>query len=140
MLPIVRRRSEPDTLAPDGSEIRLLVTGPEQDITRGSLCEVCLPEGQVSIPIVHRTVEEIWYVLAGRGEVWRQLPNEEVRTVIAQPGDALPIPRSCRFQFRSLGPGPFIFLCLTMPPWPGPDEAVLLEEGGWPVLSSTDQP
>ena len=30
-----------------------------------------LPVGAVSIPVKHRTVEEIWYFLAGEGQVWR---------------------------------------------------------------------
>ena len=51
-----------DVLAPDTSEIRLLV-----DTTRGSLAHGTLPPGRVSLAIAHRTVEEVWYVTQGRG-------------------------------------------------------------------------
>src|SRR5579884_1725609 len=115
----------PDTLAPDGSEIRLLV-GAEQAAARASLCEVTLPTGQVSRPVWHRRVEEIWYVLEGHGEVWRCPPEaspEEVQPVAVGPGDALTIPTRWRFQFRASAEGPLRFLCYTCPPWPGPDEA-----------------
>ena len=36
----------------------------------------------------------------------------------------LTIPLGTHFQFRSLGPGPLAAVAVTMPPWPGPDEAV----------------
>jgi mannose-6-phosphate isomerase-like protein (cupin superfamily) len=65
-----------DTTAPDGSEIRLLATE-AQGATRASLCEVRLPAGATSRPVFHRTVEEIWYVLEGRGRVcWDRPPAE----------------------------------------------------------------
>lgn len=128
-----RTRREFDTLAPDGSEIRILIAGQREGIRRASVCEVTLPPGQVSRPIAHRSVEEVWYILAGRGEVWRQLPGEEGGIVAVVPGDCLAIPTGCRIQFRAPGPEPLVFLCVTMPPWPGPGEAVPLERGAWPV-------
>ena len=66
--PIARVAANPDTLAPDGSEIRLLI-GSEHAVARASLCEVRLPAGQASRPVWHRQVEEIWYVLEGHGAV-----------------------------------------------------------------------
>jgi len=128
-----RTRRESDTLAPDGSEIRVLIGGERAGIRRASVCEVTLPAGQASRPIAHRSVEEVWYILAGRGEVWRQLPGEEGGIVAVAPGDCLAIPTGCRFQFRAPGPEPLVFLCVTMPPWPGPDEAIPLVSGAWPV-------
>jgi mannose-6-phosphate isomerase-like protein (cupin superfamily) len=124
-----RRREAPDTLAPDGSEIRLLV-----EHGTGSMCEVRLPPGGVSIPVRHRTVQEIWYFLEGDGEVWRELPGGEAGTVRVSPGSALTIPLGCRFQFRSAGPGDLRFLCMTTPPWPGDEEAIVEPDAGrWPV-------
>ena len=71
--PVSHRNEVPDTTAPDGSEIRLLID--ERRLARrASLCEVTLPAGQVSRPVWHQTVEEIWYVLEGRGRVWRCSP------------------------------------------------------------------
>ena len=71
----------------------------------------------------YKTIEEIWYFLEGRGEVWRKQGDREV-VVLVKPGVCLTLPTGTHFQFRAFGPGPLVFLCATMPPWPGDDEAV----------------
>ena len=75
--------SRPDAIAPDGSEIYFKVGNAE----RASLVEVRLGRGRVSRPVRHRTVEEIWYVTAGRGRVWRQASGGPGETVEVQPGE-----------------------------------------------------
>ena len=81
-----------------------------------------LPPGGTSIAVAHHRVEEIWYFLAGRGEMWRQQDGrEEVVPVMA--GTCITIPAGTRFQFRSVGGEPLTAVAITMPPWPGPDEA-----------------
>ena len=94
------------------------------------LVHCTLPPGRTSLAMRHRTVEEIWYVLEGAGEVWRCAVGAETDPVAVQPGDALVIPRGWRFQFRAGPRGPLRFLCYTAPPWPGPEEAVPAEPGG----------
>lgn len=124
-----RRADAADTLAPDGSEIRLLV-----EHSGSSMCEVCLPPGGVSIPVRHRTVREIWYFLQGEGEVWRQSPEGGAQTVRVSAGSALTIPLGCRFQFRNSGSGELRFLCVTTPPWPGEAEGIVEPTmGAWSV-------
>jgi mannose-6-phosphate isomerase-like protein (cupin superfamily) len=128
--PVGRRNDSPDTTAPDGSDIRLLVDG-RQQATQASLVEVSLPAGSVSRPVWHRTVEEIWYVLEGEGQVWRCPPDAQPESIVAVPvgpGDAVVIPTGWRFQF-SAGSA-LRFLCYTCPPWPGDDEAVPADRGG----------
>lgn len=121
--PSVGRASrEPDTIAPDGSEISLLATE-AQGATRASLCEVRLPPGAVSRPVYHRSVEEIWYVVEGSGQVWRCPPGAKADPVEVRPGDTLVIPAGWRFQFSAASGTGLRFLCYTSPPWPGPDEA-----------------
>ena len=131
--PTVGHRNEgADVTAPDGSEIRLLVDQRHQ-ATRASLCEVTLLAGQVSRPVWHQTVEEVWYVLEGLGQVWRCPPGAQaakIEPVTVGPGDALTVPRGWRFQFRAGEDGPFRFLCYTSPPWPGHGEAQPAEYGG----------
>jgi mannose-6-phosphate isomerase-like protein (cupin superfamily) len=127
--PVGRAASDPDTRAPDGSEIRVLVTA-VQGSSRASLCEVRLPAGGTSRPVAHRSVEEIWYVVEGRGEVWRCPPGGEGTAVAVQAGDALVIPTRWRFQFRATPGSGLRFLCYTVPPWPGPDEAEPAGPGG----------
>ena len=127
--PVGRARYEPDAIAPDGSEIRLLATG-AHGATRASVCEVRLAPGAVSRPVSHRSVEEIWYVLEGRGRVWRCPPESEADGVDVRPGDTLVIPTGWRFQFRAAPDSALRFLCFTSPPWPGPDEARSAAPGG----------
>ena len=131
-LPISRRAELADVTAPDGSEIRLLADG-RISASKSSLVEVALPAGQVSRPVYHRTVEEIWYILQGEGQVWRYPPDADAAMVPPQsvaPGDTLVIPTGWRFQFAAGPGGPLRFLCHTTPPWPGEDEAVPSDQGG----------
>ena len=136
--PPSRRAAQPDATAPDGSEIRLLADG-RHAATKSSMVEVTLPAGQVSRPVYHRTVEEIWYILEGHGHVWRCPPGaasadpepvEGSSPQAVSPGDALVIPTGWRFQFAAAPDGPLRFLCHTTPPWPGEGEAVAAEHGG----------
>ncbi len=112
---------KPDATAPDGSQVRRLVS----DASRASLVEIRLAAGQVSRPIRHRTVEEIWFVLEGKGEVW-----QGGRTDALKPGSRLVIRTGIPFQFRASEGHDLRFLCYTSPPWPGPDEAEPVAEGG----------
>jgi mannose-6-phosphate isomerase-like protein (cupin superfamily) len=115
---VTRRRAEaPDVMAPDGSEVRILAaTG------RGSMALFTLPPGAVSKPVAHHSVEEVWLVISGAGRMWRKLGNLE-ETVALQPGVSLAIPAGAHFQFRNDGAEPLDCVGVTMPPWPGMDEA-----------------
>ena len=116
----------PDAIAPDGSEIYHLVG----DAERASLVEVRLPAGRTSKPVRHRSVEEIWYFLAGEGRVWRQPPAGEPSVHRVGPGSALTIPTGWAFQFQADAAADLRFLCYTAPPWPGDEEAQAAEPGG----------
>ena len=115
-----------DAIAPDGSEIYFLVG----DARRASLVEVRLPAGQTSKPVRHRSVEEIWYILDGRGRVWRQPPGEQPATDEVTPGSVLTIPTGWAFQFQAAPTTELRFLCYTSPPWPGDHEAEPVQIGG----------
>jgi len=113
-----RRLAErPDTLAPDGSEVRLLATS-----ERGSMAHFRLPPGAVSRAVRHRTVEELWFFVSGRGEMWRRdAAGEEIVQVHA--GLSLDIPAGTAFQFRADADTRLDAIGVTMPPWPGAEEA-----------------
>lgn len=115
----------PDLLAPDGSEVRILLS-----LARGSMAHFRLGPGQVAKPVVHRTVEEIWFVVSGRGEIWRTRGGFE-ETVPLMPGICLTIPTGTAFQFRAAPDASLGIVGVTMPPWPGPDEA-MPAQGPWP--------
>jgi mannose-6-phosphate isomerase-like protein (cupin superfamily) len=90
-----------------------------------------LAAGAVSKPVQHRTVEEIWYVLSGSGQMWRR-QGEREETVDLAPGTCLTIPVGTAFQFRAGDDGPFAAVAITMPPWPDDGEAVFVA-GAWPT-------
>lgn len=114
-----------DAIAPDGSEVRILCAG-----GRGSMAHFRLPPGAVSRAVAHRTVEEVWYVLAGQGRMWRCLGDKE-EVVELRPGLSLTIPTGAGFQFRCDGAEPLEAVGVTMPPWPGETEAYPVD-GVWP--------
>jgi mannose-6-phosphate isomerase-like protein (cupin superfamily) len=112
-----------DVLAPDGSEIRLLV-----QVAGASMVHCTLPAGQVSRAVRHRTVEEVWFCMAGEGQLWRRSAEAE-STQALRPGVAVSIPLGTEFQFRA-GERAVEIVIATAPPWPGDDEAVPVE-GCW---------
>lgn len=113
---------EVDLLAPDGSEVRLLVRGES-----GTMAHFRLAGPVPSLPKQHREVEELWFFVGGRGEM---CVGDDV--VEVHPGVSLRIPPRTRFQFRCLGEAALEAVAVTMPPWPGPDEA-LHADPFWPV-------
>jgi mannose-6-phosphate isomerase-like protein (cupin superfamily) len=120
-----RAAEAPDVIAPDGSEVRVMCA-----LARGALALFSLPPGAVSEPVAHFTVEELWYVISGRGRMWRKLGGQEEIVDLAA-GLSLSIPTGTHFQFRCDGSEPLTIVGATMPPWPGADEAYAAE-GIWP--------
>lgn len=88
-----------------------------------------LQPGQVSLAVAHHTVEEIWFITAGRGRMWRKLKSHEEVTAL-KPGLSLTIPAGTHFQFCCDGDKPLQAVAVTMPPWPGMDEAFTVQ-GVW---------
>lgn len=129
-MPWETRRLEeaPVVTAPDGSTVHVLAAG-----SRGSMAQFSLAPGAVSRAVMHRGVEELWFIRAGQGRMWRRddATGEEGVTALA-PGVSLSIPPGTRFQFRCDGDVPLLAVGVTMPPWPGEEEAVPVE-GIWPA-------
>ena len=116
--------SAPDAIAPDGSEVRILC-----GLSRGGMACFTLASRTVSKAVAHRTVEEIWYFVAGRGRMWRQLGGRE-EIVDVGPGISISIPVGTSFQFRCDGAEALVAVAVTMPPWPGEGEAIAVD-GKW---------
>jgi mannose-6-phosphate isomerase-like protein (cupin superfamily) len=115
---------ERDTIAQDGSDVRVLL-----NLQGGGMAHFELPPGQTSTAITHKTVEEIWFFLSGRGQMWRRTDSQE-EVVAVEAGVCLTIPLGTHFQFRSFGYGALSAIGVTMPPWPGEGEAKVVE-GKW---------
>lgn len=113
------------TIAPDGSDVRVLL-----GLRGGGMAHFELGPGQTARAIAHRTVEEIWFFLSGRGEMWRSQDGRE-EIVAVETGVCLTIPLGTQFQFRSFGDEPLAAIGVTMPPWPGDDEVREDVEGPW---------
>jgi mannose-6-phosphate isomerase-like protein (cupin superfamily) len=81
-----------------------------------------MPQTAISRAVAHRTVEEIWCFVSGRGRLWRRLGDRD-EIVSVGPGTSITIPVGAHFQFRSDIDGPLTAIAATMPPWPGEAEA-----------------
>lgn len=81
-----------------------------------------LPSGQVTKPLRHRTVEEMWYCTGGSGTLWRLLDGVE-DLLRLECGVSCSIPIGACFQFKAEKSEPLEIVIATMPPWPGEDEA-----------------
>ena len=125
----MRLPARPTTVAPDGSDVRVLL-----GLSGGSMAHFELGAGKVAMAIRHRTVGEVWFVLAGRGEMWRRQGQRE-ETVTLEPGVCLTIPAGTHFQFRASATESVSAVAVTMPPWPGEAEAVFVA-GPWAAASS----
>jgi mannose-6-phosphate isomerase-like protein (cupin superfamily) len=119
LLPIKRTN-----VAPDGSDVRVLL-----GLAGGGMAHFELAPGETSRAVAHKTVEEIWFFLGGRGEMWREQADAH-QIIEVLPGTCITIPLGTRFQFRSTGEAPLSAVAVTIPPWPGEDEAVVVE-GPW---------
>ena len=118
---------EPEAEAPDGSHVRLLTA-----TSRGSMAHFEIGPGQTSKAVRHRTVEEVWYFVAGRGEMWRRSADGEVSYADVSAGVSINIPVGTAFQFRTVGDEPLAAVGTTMPPWPNDEAEAVAVEGPWP--------
>jgi mannose-6-phosphate isomerase-like protein (cupin superfamily) len=95
------------------------------------MVQCTLPPGAVALAVTHKTVAEVWYFLEGEGQVWRKQGDREEITEV-EPGLSLSIPFGTHFQFRNTGQSPLRFVIVTLPPWPGQDEAQRVADY-WPT-------
>ena len=110
--------------APDGSQVTPLLAS-----DGGSMACFELAAGTTSRAIAHHTVEELWFVHRGSGEIWRRHKDDEELTPLV-PGVCISIPPATHFQFRASQHGPLLIVGVTMPPWPGEHEARYVD-GPW---------
>lgn len=116
--------AEPTVVAPDGSDVRVLLA-----LDGASMAHFQLAAGQTSAAMTHRTVEEIWYVVAGRGQMWRRQGGRE-EVVDLRAGTCITIPQETHFQFQASADAPLEAVGVTLPPWPGAGEAMAVA-GPW---------
>ncbi len=117
-------KPDADAQSPAGADIRFIMEGPT-----GNMIHSTVPPGQVNRATLHATVSEFWHVLSGAGAIWRSDGAEE-RVTPLHAGVSIDIPVGTAFQYRCDGAEPLVFICISMPPWPGDHEATHLV-GPW---------
>jgi mannose-6-phosphate isomerase-like protein (cupin superfamily) len=121
---------KPEAKSPAGAEIRFLMDGPT-----GNMIHSTVPPRQTNRATVHATVSEFWFVLEGRGEIWRDDGVDSAVTPLT-PGTSIDIPVGTAFQYRNVSDQDLTFICIAMPPWPGDAEAKYVD-GIWePTVDS----
>ena len=116
--------TRPSELAPDGSAVRPLLGVPG-----GSMAHFELPAGETSRAVAHRTVGELWFVLSGRGELWRRRGSRE-EVVVLETGVCVTLPQGTHFQFRASPGEALAIIAATIPRWTGGSEAEFVR-GPW---------
>ena len=81
-----------------------------------------LAAGACTAPVRHRTVEQLWHVTEGGGELWRSQDGESRFDILAA-GDSVCIRPGVQFQVRATT-SRLRALVATSPRWPGAHEAV----------------
>lgn len=114
----------PDAKSPAGADIRFIMDGPLANMIHSTV-----PPGQTNRAAIHATVSEFWHVLSGEGDIWRRDASGE-RISALRAGTTIDITVNTAFQYRCTGDEPLRFVCVTMPPWPGDQEASFVQ-GPW---------
>lgn len=112
----VRHRDHsPAFTTKDGSTIRALIDARLGGAKNQSLAEATLAPGQATDRHVHPVTEEIYYILAGSGE----MEVDGARSAVG-PGDAILIPPGAAHQLRA-GASEVRLLCCCAPAYSDAD-------------------
>jgi mannose-6-phosphate isomerase-like protein (cupin superfamily) len=121
-----RLSADADAIAPDTMEVRLLATG-----VKGSMAHFTLPAHAIGAAVVHAELEELWFCLSGRGEMWLSRSHDpHEAAMVIEAGVSFCIPVGVSFQLANTSNEPLAFVAVTMPPWPG-DRAAQRVTGPW---------
>jgi len=123
--PIVRLNSASLVTAPDGSSLHLLAR-----TKHASLCHGELKANTVSTAVMHKTVEELWYVLSGEGSFYCEALNAGAPFDIGD-GTSFALPPRSVFQFKCTSEHSLRFVITTLPAWPGDHEIITASHAVW---------
>jgi len=93
-----------------GSQLRPLIDRTTSAITQCSLAEEVLPPGCAVTPHYHREIEEIYYIVSGRGLMTVANETREVEA-----GDAVYVPRGQLHTLQNTGVQPITLLVACGP-------------------------
>ncbi len=109
----------------DGSTIRELMHPVRHDCQNQSLAEAVVAPGKTTLLHKHHISEEIYYVLAGRGEM--RLGDEYHPVTV---GDSICILPGIPHNIKNTGDELLVFLCCCSPPYSHEDTELLEPAGG----------
>ena len=112
-------------ISPAGAEVRVLMND-----HLGGIAHCTLKSATITRAVQHKTVSEFWHVLSGQGEIWRDTGTHQEITKL-RPGVTIYIPVGTKFQYRNDSNVDLVFICVTMPPWSGANEARIIKNGPW---------
>ena len=102
--------AQPPFTTKDGSTIRSILDRANAPVANQSLAEATLPAGAATDRHYHKSSEEFYFLLEGRGTMEIDGETREVA-----PGDAILIPPGAWHQIRAIEP--LRFLCCCAPPY-----------------------
>lgn len=115
-----RSEADPFTTA-DGSTIREFLNPRNSPLLSQSLAEATLAPGQSTTEHYHPLAEEIYFILAGTGEM-----RLEGEFRLVRPGDAIAIPSGKRHKITNNGSSELRLLCCCAPAY-SHEDTVLTE-------------
>ena len=110
----------PAYITKDGSEIRELLHPDTHGSRNQSLAEAIIPAGTHTLLHRHRRTEEIYHVIAGRGEM--RMGDERIPV---EPGDSILIPPGTPHCIEALGGESLRILCCCSPAYSHEDTELL---------------
>ena len=117
---IVNRLDAAPFTTKDGSTIREILAHRNSGIRNQSLAEATVPPGLATEAHYHPRAEEIYYILAGAGEI---VVGADLRRVV--PGDGIAIPPGAPHQIRNDGVSDLVFLCCCAPAYEHDDTVMI---------------
>jgi mannose-6-phosphate isomerase-like protein (cupin superfamily) len=112
---IVNRDKVKPFITKDSSEVREILALKNQ-----SLAEARVALGEATLEHYHRSSEEIYYILEGKGRIKIEDEIEKV-----EQGDGIAIPPGKRHRIWSTGEGELVFLCCCSPPYSDEDTVMV---------------
>jgi len=105
----------------DGSGIREILAPRNSGLEQLSLAEAVVPVGAATIEHLHKTSEEIYFILSGEGEI-----IIDGETALVRAGDAVVLLPGRKHKLYNRGDHDLVFLCVCSPTYEH-DDTVLTE-------------